>query len=82
MRQVCHGCLVVHRDGLVAFCTEDLDGRRCRGAHLPHLGGSMPCRVVPRIVRCLHCQRTLQIRLAFAPPFVPPLPDRTPALVN
>jgi hypothetical protein len=79
---VCEGCLVVHRDGLVAFCTEDLDGRRCPGYHLRHLGGSMSCRVVPRIVHCLHCQHALQLRLVFAAPFVPALPDRVPALAN
>lgn len=82
MRQVCEGCLVVHRDGLIAFCTEELDGRPCRGHGLPHLGGLMPCRVVPRLVRCLHCTQVLQLRIVYSAPFVPSLPMRDPALVN
>lgn len=82
MGAVCCGCLVLHRDGSVAFCTEELDGRSCTGYQGRHLGGTMPCRIAPRLVRCQHCQRTLQLRLLFATPFVPSLPERSPALVN
>lgn len=82
MRAACGGCLVMHRDGSVAFCTEELDGRPCAGYGERHLGGTMSCRVAPRLVRCLHCQQTMQLRLLFAAPFVPPMPARSPALVN
>lgn len=78
----CGGCLVLHRDGMVAYCTEELDGRPCIGYGARHLAGTMPCRVAPLIVQCRHCQQSLQLRLIFAVPFVPPLPVRAPALVN
>lgn len=82
MGSVCGGCLVLHRDGSVAFCTEELDGRPCAGYGQRHLGGTMPCRVAPRLVSCMHCQQTLQLRILYSAPFVPTHPERTPALVN
>jgi hypothetical protein len=42
----CAGQLVVHRDGTVAYCTEDTDGRTCAGEDRPHRGGFLACRVV------------------------------------
>ncbi len=68
---MCDGCLVLHRDGAVAFCSEELDGRRCAGYDHPHLGGYMSCRVAPRAVRCRRCEHAMQFRLMIAPGFVP-----------
>lgn len=82
MEPACCGCLVLHRDGSVAFCTEEIDGRPCEGYGHRHLGGTMPCRVAPRIVQCLHCRQVMQLRLIFAPPFRAEEPERSPALVN
>ncbi|HVA04590.1 MAG TPA: hypothetical protein VMU64_12705 [Acidimicrobiales bacterium] len=42
----CPGQLVVHRDGTVAYCTEETAGRRCTGEDHPHRGGFFACRVV------------------------------------
>jgi len=42
----CHGQLVVHRDGTVAYCTEQAAGRKCAGEDHPHRGGFFACRVV------------------------------------
>ena len=42
----CPGQLVVHRDGTVAYCTEEAAGRRCGGEDHPHRGGFFACRVV------------------------------------
>ncbi len=78
----CSGCLVVHRDGLVAFCTEELDGGHCAGYDHHHLAGVMPCRVAPLVVRCWHCQQVTQLRLMLAEPFVPRLPERDSVLAN
>lgn len=82
MRAVCCGCLVLHRDGSVAFCTEELDGRPCGGYEHRHIGGTMPCRIDPRTVQCMHCRKAMQLRLMFAPPFEALQPERSPALVN
>ncbi len=79
---MCSGCLVVHRDGLVAFCTEELDGGQCTGYDHPHLAGIMPCRVAPLVVRCRHCQQALQLRLMIAEPFNPVPPARDSVLIN
>lgn len=68
---MCDGCLVLHRDGEVAFCSEELDGRRCAGYDQPHLGGLMSCRVAPRAVRCRRCEHAMQFRLMIAPDFAP-----------
>jgi len=76
---MCEGCLVLHRDGEIAFCTEELDGRACAGYHRPHLAGVMSCRVVPQRVRCRRCERAMQYRLMVAPEFHP---DLEPAGVN
>lgn len=82
MGTVCNGCLVLHRDATVAFCTEELDGGSCVGYDRPHRAGTMPCRITPRVVRCRHCEQTLQLRLLFSESFHPELPERTPTLVN
>ena len=42
----CAGQLVVHRDGTVAYCTEENAGRACAGEDHPHRGGFFACRVV------------------------------------
>ena len=42
----CPGQLVVHRDGTVAYCTEETAGRHCAGEDHPHRGGFFACRVV------------------------------------
>ena len=42
----CPGQVVVHRDGTVAYCTEETAGRRCAGEDRPHRGGFFACRVV------------------------------------
>ena len=79
--QMCNGCLVLHRDGMIAFCSEELDGRRCEGYGHPHLAGTMSCRVAPWAVRCLHCEHAMQYRLIVAPVFVPE-PDLDPVSAN
>lgn len=82
MGRACFGCLVVHRDGSVAFCTEELEGRPCAGYGVRHEGGTMACRVVPRLVRCRYCEQALQLRIVFAGRFEPELPEPSPARVN
>lgn len=82
MRMECSGCLVLHRDATVAFCTEELDGGHCPGYERPHLAGTMSCRVKPALVRCQHCEQSLQLRLLFSVPFPVLLPSRSPAVVN
>ncbi len=52
--KTCPGQLVVHRDGTVAYCTEDTDGRRCAGEDHPHRGGFFACRVVDG-ESCAYC---------------------------
>ena len=68
---ICNGCLVVHRDGNIAYCSEESDGGLCSGEDVHHLGGVLACRVSSRSSRCLHCDRVMQRRLHNAPPFVP-----------
>ena len=50
----CGGLLVVHRDGTVAYCTEDRAGRQCSGEDRPHHGGVFACRLVEGEA-CAHC---------------------------
>lgn len=76
---VCNGCLVLHRDGEIAYCSEELDGRPCAGYGEPHLAGVMSCRVSPRRVVCRRCQHAMQFRLIVAPEYVP---EHTPVDVN
>jgi hypothetical protein len=68
---MCNGCLVVHRDGVVAYCSEELDGGQCDGYEMAHLAGIMSCQVSPRSTRCPHCGDVMGQRLAVAPDFVP-----------
>lgn len=68
---MCNGCLVVHRDGVVAYCSEELDGGRCDGYEMAHLAGIMSCRITPRTTPCRHCTGVMSRRLAVAPAFVP-----------
>jgi hypothetical protein len=42
----CAGQLVVHRDGTVAYCSEENTGGTCAGEDRPHRGGFFACRVV------------------------------------
>lgn len=69
---MCNGCLVLHRDGEIAYCSEELDGGTCVGYHVPHLAGVMACRVTPRGSRCRHCDEVMGRRLVRAPEFVLP----------
>ncbi len=68
---ICDGCLVLHRDGEIAYCSEELDGKTCAGYDMPHLAGVMACRITPRGTRCAHCDEVMRIRLMVAPDFVP-----------
>lgn len=68
---MCNGCLVVHLDGAVAYCSEELDDGECDGYEVAHLGGVMSCRAIPRRDRCRHCNDVMRFRLAVAPVFVP-----------
>ncbi len=68
---ICDGCLVLHRDGEIAYCSEELDGKNCAGYDMPHLAGVMACRITPRGTRCQHCDDVMRIRLMMAPDFVP-----------
>ncbi len=68
---MCNGCLVVHSDGEVAYCSEELDGNTCTGYGEPHLAGVMACRITPRGKRCAHCDEAMRRRLLVAPAFVP-----------
>ena len=68
---ICDGCLVLHRDGEIAYCSEELDGKPCAGYDMPHLAGVMACRVTPRGTRCQHCDDVMRRRLMMAPDFVP-----------
>ncbi|MHB8682022.1 MAG: hypothetical protein ACYDA2_08010 [Acidimicrobiales bacterium] len=49
----CVGQLVVHRDGSVAYCTEEHDGRRCAGEDRPHRRGIFACRLT--VDHCTYC---------------------------
>jgi len=71
MAAMCNGCLVLHRDGEIAYCSEELDGKPCLGYDAPHLAGVMACRVTPRGTRCRHCDEVMRRRLLLAPEFVP-----------
>ena len=64
---ICDGCLVIHRDGQVAYCSQEMDGNSCAGYDEPHLAGVMACRVTPRVVRCRHCDEAMGRRLALSP---------------
>jgi len=68
---ICDGCLVIHRDGEIAYCSEELEGKRCAGYDEPHLAGVMACRITLRVVRCAHCDEVLGRRLAEAPDLIP-----------
>ncbi|HLI73633.1 MAG TPA: hypothetical protein VKU86_07110 [Acidimicrobiales bacterium] len=76
---ICDGCLVLHRDGEVAYCSLELDGKECEGYDLPHLAGVMACRITPRGTRCTHCDQAMRARLRAAPVFVP---DELRSIVN
>jgi hypothetical protein len=71
MAAMCNGCLVLHRDGEIAYCSEELDGKNCLGYDAPHLAGVMACRVTPRGTRCRHCDEVMRRRLLLAPDFIP-----------
>ena len=71
MAAMCNGCLVLHRDGEIAYCSEELDGKACLGYDAPHLAGVMACRVTPRGTRCRHCDEVMRRRLLLAPDFIP-----------
>jgi hypothetical protein len=76
---MCDGCLVLHRDGLVAYCSEELDGGLCAGYETAHRGGVMECRITLASTRCGHCDNALRRTLTFAALFVV---DETCAYVN
>lgn len=50
----CTGTLVLHDDGVVAACSEELDGRPCAGAHCPH-AGIVSCRDLLGLGGCDRC---------------------------
>jgi hypothetical protein len=50
----CRGSLVIHRDGSVAYCSEEHTGGRCAGDDRPHDGGVFACRLVEGEA-CGHC---------------------------
>lgn len=50
----CAGQLVVHRDGSVAYCTEERAGRRCPGDDRPHRRGIFACRLT--LDHCPYCE--------------------------
>jgi hypothetical protein len=68
---VCNGCLVCHRDGGIAYCSEELDGGVCAGRDDHHLGGVLACRMSALSSRCDHCDSVMRHRLMTAPIFVP-----------
>jgi hypothetical protein len=68
---MCNGCLVLHRDGEVAYCSEELDGHTCAGYDEPHLAGVLACRITPRGKRCSHCDDVMMRRLTIAPAYIP-----------
>jgi len=39
----CSGTLMIHSDGSVAACTEELEGLPCAGTDTPHSGGLVTC---------------------------------------
>lgn len=51
---MCPGALVVHNDGTLAACSEELDGRCCVGADRPHLG-AISCRDLLGLGGCEEC---------------------------
>ncbi|HXQ62695.1 MAG TPA: hypothetical protein VN796_10195 [Acidimicrobiales bacterium] len=53
----CLGQLIVHRDGTVAYCTEETAGRTCPGEDHPHRGGFFAHRLVTRH----SCPRCIQV---------------------
>jgi len=52
---MCNGCIVLHRDGAIADCSEELDGRPRAGYDAPHLAGVLACRISARWFGCRHC---------------------------
>lgn len=50
----CAGQLVVHRDGTVAYCSEEQEGNTCAGEDRPHRRGVVACRLVST-ERCSYC---------------------------
>ncbi|MGH9028631.1 MAG: hypothetical protein ACRDV4_03340 [Acidimicrobiales bacterium] len=58
---------MLHRDGEIAYCSEELEGNACAGYGEPHLAGVMACRVTTRGVRCHHCDEALGRRLVLSP---------------
>ncbi len=52
----CAGTIVRHRDGTVAACTEELEGRCCPGPGLAHAGGVVPCEAVLGRGGCETCE--------------------------
>jgi len=63
----CPGQLVVHRDGTVAYCTEETAGRGCAGEDRPHRSGFFACRLVDGD-RCPYCNL---IGSSSTPPLTP-----------
>ena len=60
----CAGQLVVHRDGSMAYCSEERAGRSCAGEDHPHRGGFVACRLVDES-DCEYCSLTaLSVHLA------------------
>jgi hypothetical protein len=68
---MCNGCLVVHRDGAVAYCSQELDDGLCSGYETVHEAGILSCSVAPRKHPCRYCHDVMRHRLVCAPAFVP-----------
>jgi hypothetical protein len=54
---ICPGRLVLHRQGEVAFCTEEIEGRVCLGYDTPHFSPPDNCWLVIAGTPCAICDR-------------------------
>ncbi len=51
----CRGRLIVHRDGSVIACTEQLDGRECPGYDPAWHLGQLTCNRILDGIPCTYC---------------------------
>lgn len=51
----CEGALVVHDDGSVALCTQEIEGVGCSGVGLVHVGGTTTCGEFLGVDGCEQC---------------------------
>lgn len=69
LNNFCYGSLVLHRDGTIAYCSEELGGGRCAGFQLPHFAAPLTCRVSNTSSRCKVCDTRKAWRLYRDPEF-------------